>query len=236
MQTFLSVVFKYEEKINAFIDDLYKQKGKLIMRKKEISMIILAGGASSRMGRDKSDLTIDGKTFLEMQIEKGEKLGISDILLSGYHGENKYKYPIIPDRFPGKGPLGGLEACFCKAKNPYCLVLGVDVPLVPAEELTALIRQSLHSDAKAVILSHSGHEEPLMRVYSTDLADAMLEEITERKGAVFAFLRKNGYECYESQAAAWYFSNINDSETYKEIARNHFRFNWKTVMRVDRNV
>ena len=75
------------------------------MRKKEISMIILAGGASSRMGRDKSDLTIDGKTFLEMQIEKGEKLGISDILLSGYHGENKYKYPIIPDRFPGKGPL-----------------------------------------------------------------------------------------------------------------------------------
>ena len=58
------------------------------MRKKEISMIILAGGASSRMGRDKSDLTIDGKTFLEMQIEKGEKLGISDILLSGYHGVN----------------------------------------------------------------------------------------------------------------------------------------------------
>lgn len=132
------------------------------MRKKEISMIILAGGASSRMGRDKSDLTIDGKTFLEMQIEKGKKLGISDILLSGYHGENKYKYPIIPDRFPGKGPLGGLEACFRKAKNPYCLVLGVDVPLVPAEELAALIRQSLHSDAKAVILSHGGHEEPLM--------------------------------------------------------------------------
>lgn len=86
MQTFLSVVFKYEEKINTFIDDLYKQKGKLIMRKKEISMIILAGGASSRMGRDKSDLTIDGKTFLEMQIEKGEKLGISDILLSGIMG------------------------------------------------------------------------------------------------------------------------------------------------------
>lgn len=44
------------------------------MRKKEISMIILAGGASSRMGQDKSDLTIDGKTFLEMQIEKGKSL------------------------------------------------------------------------------------------------------------------------------------------------------------------
>ena len=83
--------------------------------------------------------------------------------------------------------MGGLEACFRKAKNPYCLVLGVDVPLVPAEELAALIRQSLHSDAKAVILSHGGHEEPLMGVYCTDLADAMLEEITERKGRSLCF-------------------------------------------------
>ena len=193
------------------------------MQEKQISMVVLAGGASSRMGRDKSDLTIEGKTFLEMQIEKGKKLGIRDILLSGYHGENKYEYPIIPDRFPGKGPLGGLEACFRKAKNPYCLVLGVDVPLVPADELSALIRQAQNSDAKAVNLSHSGHEEPLMGVYRTELADAMLEEITERKGAVFAFLRRNGYECYESPASDWYFSNINDPETYKEIMRNHFK-------------
>ena len=76
----------------------------------------------------------------------------------------------------------------------------------------------------------------LLWEYTVQTWHAMLEEITLRKGAVFAFLRKNGYECYESQAAAWYFSNINDSETYKEIAGNHFRFNWKTVMRVDRNV
>ena len=95
---------------------IYINKGKLIMRKKEISMIILAGGASSRMGRDKSDLTIDGKTFLEMQIEKGEKLGISDILLSGYHGENKYKYPIIPDRFPGKVRWEGWKPVFVKQR------------------------------------------------------------------------------------------------------------------------
>ena len=49
-----------------------------------------------------------------MQIEKEKKLGISDILLSGYHGEKKYKYPIIPDWFPGKDPLGGLVGCFQK--------------------------------------------------------------------------------------------------------------------------
>ena len=50
----------------------------------------------------------------------------------------------------------------------------------------------------------------------------MLEEITLRKGSVFAFLRKNGYECYESQAEDWYFSNINDPEIYKETVEKHF--------------
>ena len=79
-------------------------------------MVVLAGGASSRMGRDKSDLTIEGKTFLEMQIEKGRKLGINDILLSGYHGEKKYEYPIVPDRFPGKGPLGDWKHVFAKQR------------------------------------------------------------------------------------------------------------------------
>ena len=169
------------EECRRLADDLQKQ-GELIMQK--ISMIILAGGASRRMGCDKSDLMIDGKTFLEMQIEKGEKLGISDIILSGYHGEKKYKYPVVTDRIPGKGPLGGLEACLRRAENPHCLVLGVDVPLVPVQELSALISTVNRAKSDAVILRHSGHEEPLMGIYRTDLADSMLEEITLRKGSV----------------------------------------------------
>ena len=116
MQTFLSVVFKYEEKINAFIDDLYKQKGKLIMRKKEISMIILAGGASSRMGRDKSDLTIDGKTFLEMQIEKGEKLGISDILLSAIMVKININIPLYQTVSREKVRWEGWKPVFVKQR------------------------------------------------------------------------------------------------------------------------
>ena len=200
-------------------DDLQKQ-GELIMQK--ISMIILAGGASRRMGRDKSDLMIDGKTFLEMQIEKGEKLGISDIILSGYHGEKIYKYPVVTDRIPGKGPLGGLEACLRRAENPYCLVLSVDVPLVPVQELSALINAVNDLKSDSVILKHDSYEEPLIGIYRTDLADAMLEEITLRKGSVFAILRRIGYECYESRVEDGYFSNINAPEIYEKIVKNYF--------------
>ena len=53
----------------------------------EFSMIVLAGGKSSRMGRDKSDLLLGMDTFLNVQIRKGTELGIRDILVSGYRGE-----------------------------------------------------------------------------------------------------------------------------------------------------
>lgn len=105
-----------------------------------LSMVVLAGGKSSRMGREKSDLLFEGQTFLQRQIQKGKSLGIADILVSGYQGE-QCSERIVKDRYPGKGPLGGLEAAFREVKNPYCLVMTVDVPLVTVEVLRTLIRQ-----------------------------------------------------------------------------------------------
>lgn len=46
----------------------------------------------------------------------------------------------MPDRISGQGPLGGLESCFRRAKTEKCLVLGVDTPLVPVEELQNLLK------------------------------------------------------------------------------------------------
>lgn len=182
-------------------------------------MVILAGGASSRMGKDKSDLPAGGKTFLETQIEKGRLLGIEDILVSGYQGKSCSER-IIKDRIPGKGPLGGLEACFREAENEWCLVLGVDVPMVPVRDLEQLIQRPRFSSAPAVILQHGGREEPLIGVYRTSLADAMLAEITERKGSVFAFLGRIGYETYVSGSPDEYFSNVNDPAAYEALKRS----------------
>ena len=52
----------------------------------DFTLVVLAGGASSHMGREKSDLLLDGQTFLEIQIGKGCQLGAKQILISGYRG------------------------------------------------------------------------------------------------------------------------------------------------------
>ena len=56
------------------------------MGENKLAMIVLAGGASSRMGKEKSDLKLDGKSFLEIQIQKGRELGVDRIYVSGYRG------------------------------------------------------------------------------------------------------------------------------------------------------
>ncbi len=104
----------------------------------DLSMIILAGGLSSRMGTEKADLNFQGRTFLERQIEKGRQIGIEDILVSGYRGEH-CSARVVPDELRQRGPLGGLETCLRAAKHPWCLAVSVDVPLVRVEQLRDLI-------------------------------------------------------------------------------------------------
>lgn len=174
-----------------------------------VSMIILAGGHSRRMGVDKAALTYQGKTFLEIQTAKAEALGISEILISGYTG--------LPDRIPGKGPLGGLETCLRASKHPWALVLPVDAPLVSVEELRKLLSFAQASGKKAVFLQCGGDEHPLIGVYHVSLADAMEAEYTQGRGSVFAFLRRVDYGIYHSSAPKKLFVNINDPESYQEI-------------------
>jgi len=183
------------------------------------SMVILAGGQSRRMGYDKADLLCGRQTFLECQIQKARQLGIGDILVSGYHGKAIPTARIVPDRLPDRGPLGGLESCLRTAVHSKCLVLSVDTPLVLVQELDRLLTQSRCSSTSVTILKNHGHEHPLIGVYDRSLADAMLREITEHKGSVFALIRRVGYEVYESSAPSHLFSNINTPEEYQAALR-----------------
>ena len=86
-----------------------------------LSGIILAGGQSRRMGRNKSELRLNGKTLLQIQADKLFALGIGDVMLSGADCAALPGTRVIPDEYAGRGPLGGLHACLKAARNPFCL-------------------------------------------------------------------------------------------------------------------
>lgn len=183
----------------------------------DFTLVILAGGASSRMGKEKSDLILDGQTFLETQIRKGRQLGAKKILISGYRGE-LCSEEIVPDRIPGQGPLGGLESCFRKAETAKCLVLGVDTPLVPVEELRNLLKYTIEeADKPVTMLCHNGKEESLMAVYDAGLYKEITDFLESGRSSVYQFLNTIGYSLYHTSEPERYFQNINDSAAYEKI-------------------
>lgn len=148
-------------------------------RREPFSGIILAGGLSRRMGRSKAELLLLGKPFLQWQIEKLHALGIEDIMISGPESLACAAARTVQDVFQGRGPLGGLHACLGAARNPRCLVLSVDAPLVPTNALVHLCRAHR---AGAVVLERRGRQEPLLAVYDSGAARS-IQALIEQESA-----------------------------------------------------
>lgn len=160
-----------------------------------ISAVILAGGRSSRMGSCKAELPWEGKTLIEHQVNKMQKLGIRDIMISGY------PVPVegtrfVPDKYPLKGPLGGIHAALLAAKNSHCLVTGIDTPLVPVDVLSELINMHVNSSSNITVLSHGGKIEPVIAVYESWLAGITEPVLKTDNTSVRVLLNKVGYSKY----------------------------------------
>lgn len=134
-----------------------------------VSACVLAGGKSSRMGRDKAVLSLNGLTMLEYQINKLRRLGFPQVLVSG-------DYPraseiAVRDIFPDCGPLGGIYSSLVSCRHNMCFFLSVDCPLLPEPEILKLVEQHIKSPNHITVLSHSGGIEPLIGVYGKEAAE-----------------------------------------------------------------
>ncbi len=155
----------------------------------QYSLILLAGGKSSRMGRNKAELTIDGKSFVQMLLEKSAKLGLAEIYLSGILTENP-DVTAVPDIFKERGPLGGIHACMKQVKTPYCLILPVDVPQIPVEVLKKLLEKHklMPDKSRPLILKHGGRRENLIGIYPIVMIDHIETLIKEHPASVHGML------------------------------------------------
>ena len=183
-----------------------------------LSAILLAGGKSSRMGRDKAMLPFRGMTLLEWQVQKLRGLGIGDIMLSGSRGCVE-GVRVVPDEYPGRGPLGGLHACMKRAVHPDCLVLSVDVPLVPAEALAALVRAHRESGAAATLLRHGDKWEPLMGVYQSRLFRCAEPILQGTNTAVRRLLDETGFQLLDWPGDEALLLNCNTPEDYERLCQ-----------------
>lgn len=174
----------------------------------EFSAILLAGGKSSRMGKNKAELIYKGKTFREIQFDKLRELGISDIIVSGY-GEG-----MVPDEKPGCGPMGGICTCLKHVRNESCIVLPIDTPLVSCDILRSLMEA--HSGG-VTVLTHGGEQEPLIAVYSRAVIPVMEKQLNEERYALRRIFPQVKYTECEYSGDLRLIKNYNTPEDYAEL-------------------
>ena len=127
---------------------------------------MLTGGMSSRMGRDKALLPFRGGALAAhvaaaATAAAGSVMLIGDPLKYGHLG-----YPVLPDRRPGAGPLGGIESALSYTAADWNLVLACDMPAISAEFLRGLLEAAERCNADALVpAGPSGRLEPLCAVY-----------------------------------------------------------------------
>ena len=117
----------------------------------EFDGIVLAGGKSKRMGTDKSEIILDGKSFLQIQTDKLRDLGAGRVYVSGKSSPIPYTHHVM-DVIPDMGPLGGLYSCFLECTCSNALVISVDVPLISQKTLDCLIRMHFSGNTDATVI------------------------------------------------------------------------------------
>ena len=128
--------------------------------------VLLAGGRSSRMGRDKASVVIAGQPLWQRQLTTLRDTGAQELFISGkldgpYAGSG---IEIVVDSSPGHGPLAGIEAALRHAVQPLLLVLAIDLPAMTSTFLADLMRRASVSDLGIVPRTDQWFE-PLAAAY-----------------------------------------------------------------------
>jgi molybdopterin-guanine dinucleotide biosynthesis protein A len=140
-----------------------------------ISSILLAGGQSKRMGRDKAFLKYKNKTFLRHILEKLDRFS-SQIILSINKEEAIYKSELegikaeikfVKDIHKHAGPLNAVVSCSPFVKNKYLFIATCDTPLISLEVVNFLFEKLKENENKfdCVTPIINGKIQPLNTFY-----------------------------------------------------------------------
>ncbi|MBK7212848.1 MAG: molybdenum cofactor guanylyltransferase [Bacteroidales bacterium] len=129
-----------------------------------ITGIILSGGKSSRMGQDKGLLQLNGRSMMEIAIERLSIHCDRIIISANSEVYDHLGLEVVHDIFPDIGPMGGLYSALTKSTTEYNIVLSVDLPFVNEGLINYLIASS-NGFQLAVPWSGNEYYEPLCACY-----------------------------------------------------------------------
>jgi len=132
------------------------------------SAVLLAGGKSTRMGRDKAWLDFEGELLWRRQLNTLLGLSPEQLMIAGPPREEWSGYEVIADIMANAGPLAGVAGALRRCATSHLVVLAIDLPNVAADFLRALLVEC--TAKQGIVPRSSAGFEPLAAVYPAGCA------------------------------------------------------------------
>jgi molybdopterin-guanine dinucleotide biosynthesis protein A len=191
---------------------------------------VLAGGGSTRFGRDKALAEIAGQPMLSRMIELLSNSVTSDVRVVGAATQyGKFAAPCVEDRWPGEGPLGGIITALLDTQHgslgAWNIILSCDMPFLHAEWIAYLCERASSSKAQVVIPRSAHGLEPLCACWRTDCVSNLREQfdggtrkVTEAlKTLTLEVLDEKDWKRFDSGGRLFW--NMNTAAEYEEARR-----------------
>jgi molybdenum cofactor guanylyltransferase len=155
--------------------------------------IILAGGRSTRLGRDKASEPLLGRPLLQWVVDRVQPL-TAEIVIVRAKGqqlqliEAAAHLTVVRDAFPGSGPLGGLFTGLQAMRSGSALAVACDMPLLQTPLLAELLRLALEHEA--VVPVQDGLPQPLCAAYRKACLPAVHRHLVAGELKLTSFLDK----------------------------------------------
>lgn len=183
--------------------------------------VILTGGASRRMGRDKAMLPCAGRTMLQYLIDKYSVLGPVAVSVNAAG-----RFPFtgareLPDRWPNAGPLNGIAAAFAETDAEEIFLTGTDLPYGDAALASRLA--ALRGEADACILKRGKKGmEPLFAVYGSRCGETAAACLASGKRSFFEMLEGLNVRFVHPEELPEFdleriLTNVNTPEEYEKL-------------------
>ena len=153
-----------------------------------LTLAIIAGGQSRRMGRDKAFVELAGKPLIQHVIDNSAELGQSETLLITNRPAD-YDHlglPMHRDALPDKGSLGGIYTALLKSKSEFTLVLACDMPFVNRVLLRFMIAL-INDDIDIVVPRVAGYPQGLHAIYRKTCIAPIRDQLAANRLKIIRF-------------------------------------------------
>ena len=198
------------------------------IRSTTLTLAIIAGGQSRRMGRDKAFVELGGKTLIEHVIKRSHDLGQAEtILITNKPADYAHLgLPMYADVLPDKGSLGGIYTALMVAQSRDVLVLACDMPFIKPAVLRLMIAQ-MDADTDIIVPRVDGYPQGLHAIYKKSCIEPIREQLAAHRLKIIRFydrmrvryLDEDEYRAFDPDGQS--FTNLN-TPAELELAQKQF--------------